>query len=184
MNNQSTSTAASVETYVIDPDHSSVAFKIRHFVTKVLGVFGKLEGAIILDRGDLEKSSVSVTIDIGSIYTANDKRDAHLKSADFFDADKYPKATFVSTAWKKTGDNKYDITGNLTLHGVSKPVVLHAELLAFGADGDGLPLVGWQASATLSKKEFGIAGPAVLATVLGDGIAIAINIEAAVEPGK
>lgn len=174
----STTAHAHVETYTIDPVHSSVAFKIRHFVSKVPGAFTKFDGTISVDTHDLEKSSANAVIDLNSINTANTKRDAHLKGADFFDTAKNSKAAFISTAWKKTGENTYDITGDLTLHGVTKPVVLHAELLGFGPGPQGAQLSGWQATATIKKSDFGINGPAVLGSALGDEVTISINIEA------
>ena len=176
-----TSSVAAVETYVIDPVHSSVAFKIRHFVSKVPGAFTKFQGTIIVDRDNLEKSSVNATIDLASVSTANQKRDAHLKGADFFDTAQYPEAAFVSTAWKKTGDDTYDVTGNLTLHGVTKSVVLNVELLAFGPGPQGAQLSGWQATATLKKSDFGVNGPSVLGTALGEDVSVIINIEAALK---
>lgn len=171
------SATAAVETYKIDPVHSSIAFKIRHFVSKVPGAFTKFEGVITVDRDDLEKSSVNATIDVGSVSTSNVKRDEHLKSADFFDTAKYPEAAFTSTAWKKTGDSTYDVTGNLTIRGVTKPVVLQTELLAFGPGPNGAQLSGWQATTTIDKKDFGINSP----PVLGDEVSIVINIEAALQ---
>src|ERR1035437_2848495 len=126
------STSAAVETYAIDPVHSSVGFSIRHFVSKVPGTFTKFSGTITVDRANLEKSSVEATIDVGSVNTANEKRDGHLKSPDFFDTAKFGTATFKSKSWKKTGEDSYDITGDLTLHGVTKEIVLKTKLLAFG----------------------------------------------------
>src|SRR5271170_1613348 len=124
--------SAAVETYNIDPVHSSVAFSIRHFVSKVPGRFTKFSGTIVVDRDNLENSSVNAVIDVGSVTTDNDKRDAHLKTPDFFDAATYATITFKSTAWKKTGDGTFDVTGDLTIRGVTKQVVLGVTLLGFG----------------------------------------------------
>lgn len=172
-----TATAA-VETYAIDPVHSSVGFSIRHFVSKVPGTFSNFSGTITVDRANLEKSSVVATIEIGSINTANEKRDGHLKSPDFFDSAKFATAEFKSTAWKKTGATTFDVTGNLTLHGVTKPVVLKVNLLGFGPGMQGAQLSGWEATATIKKSEFGMSGPAMLSAALGDEVAINLAVEA------
>jgi len=168
---------AAVETYTIDSVHSSIGFKIRHFVSRVPGSFTKFSGTITADRDNLANSSVEATIDIGSVSTANDKRDAHLKSPDFFDAAKFTTATFKSKSWKKTGDDTYDITGDLTLHGVTKEIVLHATSLGFAAGMRGAQLSGWEATTTLNKSDFGLGGPAMLGKVLGDDVQIDIGIE-------
>jgi len=172
------SSRAAVETYQIDPVHSSIGFSIRHFVSKVPGSFTQFSGTITVDRDNLENSSAEATIEVGSVSTANEKRDNHLKSPDFFDAAKFGTATFKSTAWKKTGENTFDITGDLTLHGVTKPVVLHATLLGFGPGMRGAQLSGWEATATLNKSDFGVNGPAMLGKAVGDEVTIHIGIEA------
>jgi len=170
-----TAASAAVETYVIDSVHSSVGFSIRHFVSKVPGSFTKFSGTIVVDRDNLEKSSVEATIDIGSVSTANEKRDAHLKSPDFFDAAKFASVTFKSKAWKKTGTDAFDVTGDLTLHGVTKEVVLKVKLLGFGPGMQGAMLSGWEATTTLQRADFGIAG---FKGMLGDDVAVTIGIEA------
>ena len=170
--------SAAVETYVIDPVHSSVDFSIRHFVGKVPGSFTKFSGTIVVDRANLEKSSVEATIDVASVSTANEKRDAHLKSADFFDTAKFGTATFKSKSWKKTGEDSFDVTGDLTLHGVTKEIVLKTKLLAFGPGMQGAQLSGWEATVILNKADFGVNGPAMLGKALGDDVTLTIGIEA------
>ena len=128
----SLSASAAVETYTIDPVHSSVAFTVRHFLTKVPGRFTKFSGTITVDRDNLENSSVNASIDVGSVDTDNDKRNGHLKSPDFFDAAKFATITFTSKSWKKTGDGTFDVTGDLTMHGVTKEIVLKVDLIGFG----------------------------------------------------
>lgn len=169
---------AAVETYNIDPVHSAVGFSIRHFVAKVPGKFNKFSGAIKVDRADLTKSSVEATIDIASIDTANQRRDDHLRSADFFDATKFPQMKFKSKAWKKTGENTYDVTGDLSLKDVTKEVVLKVTALGFGPGAMGGELSGWEATTTIDKKQFNIKDPLALDAALGDDVAITINIEA------
>jgi polyisoprenoid-binding protein YceI len=170
--------SAAVETYAIDPVHSSVAFKVRHFLTKVPGSFTTFSGTITVDRDNLENSSVVAKIDVGSVTTGTEKRDTHLKSPDFFDLAKYDSITFSSTAWKKTGDNMFDVTGDLTIHGVTKSVVLKVDLLGFGPGMMGAQLSGWDATTTIDRSDFGVNGPAMLGKALGSEVAISISIEA------
>ncbi len=172
------SATAAVETYDIDPVHSTLSFSLRHLVSKFTGSFAKVSGAVIVDRDNLEKSSVAAVIEIASINTASEKRDAHVKSPDFFDLSKYTTASFRSTSWKKTGEDTFDITGDLTIKDVTKPVVLKAKLLAFGEGMGGTKLSGWEATTTIKKSDFGLAGPAMLSKALGDDVTINIGIEA------
>jgi polyisoprenoid-binding protein YceI len=173
-----TTASAAVETYTIDPVHSSIGFSIRHFVSKVPGSFTTFQGAIVVDRDHLEQSSVTATINVGSVSTANEKRDTHLKSPDFFDVAKFTSIEFKSTTWKQTGENTFDVTGDLTIHGVTKPVVLKVNLLGFGPGLMGMQLSGWEATTTLKKSDFGVNGPAALGKMLGDEVAVTIAIEA------
>jgi len=170
--------SAAVENYTIDPVHSSVAFNIRHFVSKVPGKFNKFSGTITVDRDNLEKSSAEATIDVGSLDTDNTKRDDHVRGPDFFDVAKYPTMTFKSTSWKKTGENTFDVTGDLTIKDVTKPVVLKVTSLGFGPGMQGKQLSGWEATTTIDKKEFNVKDPAMLDAALGDDVTITINIEA------
>ncbi len=172
------STHAAVETYAIDPVHSSVGFSLRHFVAKVPGTFTKFTGTLTLDRANLAQSSAEATIEIASVNSANEKRDEHLRAPDFFDASQFPRATFKSTSWKKTGENTFAISGDLTLRGVTKPVVLNATLLGFGDGMGGAKLVGWEATTTLNRKDFGVNGPSMLGAALGDEVTLTLAIEA------
>jgi polyisoprenoid-binding protein YceI len=165
-----------VETYQIDTAHSSVKFSIRHFVAKTTGNFAEFAGTMKVDRHDLTKSSVEATIKIPSVDTDSDKRDAHLQEDDYFDAGKYPAMTFKSTKWAQAeGENKFKVTGDLTLRGITKEVVLDVELLGFGEGMRGAYLSGWEATTTLDRTEWGIDGgqPAV-----GTDVDVTINIEA------
>jgi polyisoprenoid-binding protein YceI len=169
------STQAAVETYKIDPVHSSVGFAIRHFFTNVPGAFTKFSGTITVDRDHLENSSVAATIEVSSVDTRTEKRDNHLRSPDFFDAAKFPVMTFKSTAWKQTGEGAFDVTGDLTIKDVTKPVVLKVKLLGFGPGMQGAMLSGWEASTTLNRNDFGIT---TFPKVLGDDVAVTITVEA------
>jgi polyisoprenoid-binding protein YceI len=172
------SARAAVETYAIDPVHSSVAFSIRHFVSHVPGSFTKFSGTISVDRTNLENSTVEATVELASINTSNEKRDNHVRSADFFNVEKNPTTTFKSTSWKKTGEDTYDVTGDLTLNNVTKPVVLHTTLLGFGPGMQGAQLSGWEAKTTIKRSDFGVNGPAMLSKALGDDVALTISVEA------
>jgi polyisoprenoid-binding protein YceI len=170
--------SAAVETYTIDPVHSAVGFSIRHFVSKVPGRFTQFSGTITVDRDNLENSSVEAVIDVGSLNTFNEHRDADLKTPIYFDAAKFGTMAFKSTSWKKTGDSTFDVTGNLTIKGTTKEVVLKVTQLGFGPGMRGAQLSGWEASTTLSKANFGVNGPAMLGKALGDEVAVSISIEA------
>ena len=169
------STQAAVETYKIDPVHSSVGFAIRHFFTNLHGAFTKFSGTITVDRDHLENSSVAAAIEVPSVDTRTEKRDNHLRSPDFFDAAKFPVMTFKSTAWKQTGEGAFDVTGDLTIRDVTKPVVLKVKLLGFGPGMQGAMLSGWEASTTLNRNDFGIT---TFPKVLGDDVAVTITVEA------
>ena len=174
---------AATETYAIDPVHSTVQFSLRHIVSRFTGSFTKVSGTLSLDRANLENSSVEAAVDVGSINTNSDKRNDHLKSPDFFDLAKYATMTFKSTAWKKTGDDTFDVTGNLTIKDVTKPVVLKVKLLGFSAGmKPGSMLSGWEVETTIQKSDFNMAGPAMLSKALGDDVTISIGVEADLKP--
>jgi polyisoprenoid-binding protein YceI len=169
---------AETEAYKIDPVHSSVGFTLRHIVSKFSSSFTKVTGTVNYDAAAPEQSTVEATIEIASVNTANEKRDNHIKSPDFFDAANFPVATFKSKAWKKTGENTFEVTGDLTIKGVTKEVVLATELVGSGPGMGGAMLTGWSATTTIKKSEFGLAGPAMLSKALGDDVTINISIEA------
>src|SRR5690242_14125384 len=128
----------------IDTSHSSVQFIVRHMVVaKVRGSFSQFTGTIDYDAENVEASSVAVDIDVASIDTREPKRDAHLRSADFFDADNFPKLTFKSTGVKRTGEDALAVAGELTIHGVTKPVTLKVEELGGGKDPWGNQRLSW-----------------------------------------
>lgn len=168
--------AENIETYTIDPTHSSVKFSIRHFVAKTTGKFNQFEGTIVVDRDDLSKSKVNAKINVDSVDTANKKRDAHLQEDDYFNSIKHPLMTFESTQWETT-DKKdvFKVTGNLSMLGTTKEVVLNVDLLGFGPGMNGAYLSGWEAKTVLDRTEWGISGgqPAV-----GAEVDVTINIEA------
>jgi polyisoprenoid-binding protein YceI len=177
--------AARAATWEIDPAHTSAGFKVRHLmVSNVKGEFTGVTGKIDLDEKDLLKSKVEVSMDVGSVNTGNAKRDEHLKTADFFDAAKFPKLTFKSTKIEKQGD-KLAMTGDLTLHGVTKPVVLMVELTTEIKDPWGNTRRGANATGKVNRKDFGLTWNK---TLDGGGVAVSdevqLNIEAELTKGK
>jgi polyisoprenoid-binding protein YceI len=165
---------AAPSTWTIDPNHPNVSFSIRHFFTKVSGNFTRFSGAIVYDPANAANSSAKAEIDAASITTANERRDNHLKSADFFDVAKFPTLTFESTKVTPVGD-KLKIEGNLTMHGVSRPVTLEGAFI-----GSGAQKAGFEATAKVDRKDFGIIWNKVAdqGTMLGDDVEIRIAIEA------
>ena len=166
----------------IDADHSSVGFKIRHImISNVKGNFGKFSGTVDIDDQDLAKTTADVTIDVSSINTGVTKRDEHLKSADFFDVAKYPTMTFVSRKAKKEDNDKLKLYGQLTMHGVTKEVVLDVqELTQPIKDQRGNIKRGATASGKLNRKDFGLAWNAALESggvMVGDEVNIDLEIE-------
>ncbi|MEO5718801.1 MAG: YceI family protein [Chthoniobacterales bacterium] len=169
------------DTYKIDPVHSSISFKVRHFFSYVNGSFKTFDGTITVDPDHPEKSSVTATIDATSVDTRNEKRDEDLRSADFFEVAKYPTITFKSKSVKQTGADSGDIIGDLTLHGVTKEITLHAKFLGKGKGMGGKAISGWQvAPEPIKRSEYGLTwSKAVEGTaVVGEDVTISIDIEA------
>lgn len=169
---------AAPEVFKIDTQHSGISFKIRHLLTKVPGGFNEFEGTIAYDAELPENSSASATIQIKSVDTNNEKRDNHLLNKDFFTEEKFPLMTFKSTAWEKTGENTFNITGDLTIMDTTKSVVLETELLGV-MDGEGrmqgTRISGWAATTTIDRRDWGLSyGQGTV----GNDVAIEINIEA------
>jgi polyisoprenoid-binding protein YceI len=175
------SVAPAGDPYVVDPVHSSVAFKIRHLVGTVTGHFRDFQGTIDLDREEPARSSVAFEIRAASIDTGNPKRDEHLRSPDFFDVDKHPTITFRSKRIARTSGNRYAVTGDFTLHGVTKELTLPVEFLGTARDPWGNERAGFSASTTLDRKAYGIVWNQTLDTgglLLGDEVEVTIAIEA------
>lgn len=173
---------ASATIWNIDPEHSNIGFKVRHLmVSNVRGLFEKHSGVVDINDKDITKSKVEVTIDTASINTNVQKRDEHLRSADFFDVATFPAMTFVSKKVAKAGKNKLKVTGDLTLHGITKQVVLDVE----GPTGEskdpwGVIRRGAVASTKINRKDFGLVWNKALETggvVVGDEVTITLEIE-------
>jgi len=150
------SVRAETETYMIDKVHSMANFKIRHLFSKVSGTFSDVTGTIWLDRGNLEASRVDATINVYSIDTNHEKRDSHLRSKDFFYVDKYPIMRFVSTGVEVTGENEGVMSGELTIHGVTRSVKLPFKILGFGPDPWGGYRSGFEATTLIKRSDYGI----------------------------
>ena len=169
---------AQTSTWVPDKAHSEVNFSILHMsLANVRGRFGDIGGTVALDQSDITKSAANITIGVSTVDTGVVARDADLKSPHFFDVAKYPTATFVSTSFKKNESDGLIVTGNLTLHGVTRPVVLQAEGPTGPVNGPGNKQHrGFSATATLNRKDFGI-GPSYPAAAIGDQVKLTIDLD-------
>jgi polyisoprenoid-binding protein YceI len=164
----------------IDPNHSSVEFKIRHFFSKVTGSFTDWSGAIEFDPENPRAGSVQVVIQTASIDTKNEQRDDHLRSDDFFDAENHPTLTFQSTEVRETEDG-WEMVGDLTMRGVTQQVVIPFEFLGSGPDAWGGTRAGFEGETEVNRKDFGISWNKLLdsgGAVLGDDVEIELHIEA------
>jgi polyisoprenoid-binding protein YceI len=174
-----------VGTWAIDPVHSDISFTVRHLmVSKVRGHFRKFEGRIITAENPLE-SSVTVTVDLASIDTGNEQRDNDLRSSMFLDIEHHPTMTHQSTTVREGGDG-FLVDGDLSLHGVTRPVTLAVEVNGFGTDPWGGTRAGFSATTEISRKAFGIDTEMPMdggGVVVGDKIQISIEVEAVLQPG-
>ena len=172
--------AAEPAVYKVDPDHSAISFSVRHFVSNVPGRFRDFDGTIKYDKQAPANSSVEFTVQSASIDTDNDDRDTHLKSPDFFDAQKFPTLSFASTSVKAQDADTLEVTGDLTIHGVTKRVTIPVEVLGTMATPRG-EKAGFETSFTVNRKEYGVIWNRVLdagGTVLGEDVKVNIAIEA------
>jgi polyisoprenoid-binding protein YceI len=169
------------ETYKFDPARSKIAFQLRHLLGTARGEFHKFTGTIDFDREHPERSTVTAAIQVASIDTKIAKRDQHLRSADFFDTAKFPEITFRSRAVKRTGADSGDITGDLTMHGITRPITLHVKL-ASPITGDSLPArTRWQVTTDpIHRKDFNLvfSGSTEAISGIGQDVMPAIEIEA------
>jgi polyisoprenoid-binding protein YceI len=172
-------TGLSTGTWTIDPVHSTIEFSVRHLmVSKVRGHFENFGGAVVV--ADDGTTSVTAEIAVDSVYTRNEQRDAHVKSADFFDAEKYPTATFASTGVRANGDD-YLLDGDFTLKGVTKPISLRVEFNGVNPGMGHGEVAGFEASVVLNRKDFGLKIDLPLeagGVVVGDEVTITVAIEA------
>jgi len=170
-------------TYKIDPAHSSAHFTVRHMmISNVRGSFGSVQGIIEYDADHPERSSIDAVIDVNSISTLDEKRDAHLKSPDFFDAAQYPTITFKSSRISRAGDGQWKVSGHLTIRGVAKETTLDVEgPTAEAKDPFGNTRIGASASTKIKRDDFGVKFNATLETgglLVGDEVKIDLDISA------
>ena len=172
---------ADTQTYVVDRAHSQATFTVRHLMSKVTGKFDDFAGVVNVDRANPAASSVEFTIKTASIDTGDAGRDKHLRTPDFFDAEKNPEIHFKSTAIAPTKTkNVFDVTGDLTMRGVTKRVTLPVEFLGFQKDPWGNERAGFEIDTKLNRKDYGINWNKALDNggyLLADDVAIAINLE-------
>lgn len=180
-----TGPAGGLRTFVIDPSHTEVGFNIRHFFSTVHGNFRDFSGTIRFDEKNLAASSVEVTIQDTSISTGNDRRDAHLRTEDFFWTEKYPTIKFRSTKVLPGDDTHFQVVGDLTIRDVTKPVTLEAQLIGSGRvaiDGRDMGTrAGFTAKTTVNRKDFGIIWNKAVdqgGMMLGDDVELVFNVEA------
>ena len=170
------------ERWTIDTSHSSVDFVVRHMVvSKVRGTFGKWSGEIELDPQDPAKAKASARIEVASIDTREAQRDGHLKSADFFDAEKFPEITFTSKRIEPKSATEVRVVGDLTIHGETREVVLEAELLGRGKDPWGNERAGFSARTSINRTDYGLRWNQVLEAgglLVGEKIEIEVDVEA------
>lgn len=171
-----------MSTWKVDTTHTRVGFIVRHMmVSKVRGDFSDIEGTIEGDATELENTKISFRVGIDSVSTNNEDRDNHLRSADFFEVEKYPNMTFESTNIKKVSENKYALTGNLTIKGVTKETTFDVEYLGQSTNPWGVDVVGFEASTRISRKEFGLTWNQALeagGVLVSDEVDIVIDLQA------
>lgn len=172
---------ASKTTWVIDPTHSEVQFKVKHLViSTVTGAFKQFEGTIESETENFEGASVKFSADIASIDTNMEQRDQHLKSGDFFDAEKFPKLSFVSTSFTKTGSDTFKLVGDLTIKDVTKSVELKAEYGGDMVDFYGNHKTGFEIAGKINRSEFGLNWNAVTEAggiVVSEEVKLILNIQ-------
>lgn len=170
-------------TWNIDPVHTTAEFKVRHMmITNVKGHFKPVNGVITIDEGDISRSKVEASIDAASIDTREPDRDTHLRSAEFFDVEKFPTLTFTSTRVTRSAHTELEVEGDLTIHGVTRKVTFLVEgPTAPGKDPWGNTRIGLSASTKVSRKDFGLNWNAALETggiLVGDEVTITLDVEA------
>lgn len=171
----------SATTWKIDPSHSEVQFKVKHLViSTVTGQFTDFQSEIHTEGNNIEGAKATFEASVNSISTNNADRDGHLKSADFFDAENHPTINFESVKFDKVSGDEYELTGNLTIRGVTKEVKLKAELGGIATDPYGQEKAGFEITGKISRKEFGLNWSAVTEAggiVVGDEIKLILNVQ-------
>ncbi|MEP0775751.1 MAG: YceI family protein [Acidobacteriota bacterium] len=179
--------AQQTQAWEIDVAHSEVSFRIRHLVSQVRGSFREFSGRVETNQANPAASRVSFTIQASSIDTGNADRDKHLRSADFFDVEKFPTITFVSSKIQPKGNNRFDVTGTLTMHGVAREITLPVEFTGTVKDPWGNTKAGFETATTLNRKDYGIVWNRALDSggfVLGDDVQVSISLQVKAVAGQ
>ncbi|TDO47229.1 polyisoprenoid-binding protein YceI [Kribbella sp. VKM Ac-2527] len=169
-------------TYAIDTNHSEIGFTVRHLMTKVRGTFKEYAGEIVV-KDTLEESTANVTVELSSVDTRSEQRDGHLRSGDFFDVEKSPKMSFASTALRAEGD-AYVLAGDLTIKDVTKAIELAVDFLGVDQNAYGQTIIGFEATASISRKDWGIDFNVPLEggkLLVGDKVDIHLDVQAALQ---
>ncbi len=169
-------------TYALDTNHSEIGFTVRHLMTKVRGTFKEYAGEIVV-KDTLEESTANVTVELSSVDTRSEQRDGHLRSGDFFDVEKSPKMTFASTELRPNGDS-YVLAGDLSIKDVTKAIELEVEFLGVEQNAYGQTIIGFEASASISRKDWGIDFNVPLEggkLLVGDKVDIHLDVQAALQ---
>ena len=167
--------------WYIDPSHTSVSFSVKHMMlSTVRGRLGKVRGRIQLDPAHPEKGDFEIAVEVKGITTGDPKRDGHLGSADFFDAERYPEITFKSNAIFPKGDRRYTASGDLTIREITRPVSFEVELLGTGVDRQGGQHLGAAASVTIDRTDFGLMWnmPVPNGVLVGDKVKVEVDLQA------
>ncbi len=183
----SVSAPAYADTYQVDKQHTEAAFQVRHLFTKVRGVFRDVDGTIRFDKANPANSSVVFRVKVASIDTGVDQRDNHLRSQDFFWAEKYPEISFTSSKVVAKGDNAFDVTGDLTIRGVTRQVTLPVTYLGEQKDPWGNVKAGFETAISLNRTDYGLTWNQALeagGVLVGDQVSITIDLEANKDAAK
>lgn len=179
--------ATDLATFAVDPAHSDVQFKVRHLgFSKVTGSFGTFEATVQMDPDRLETLQAEAIIKTDSVYTGDEKRDAHLRSGDFFEAETYPELTFRSTGVRNVSGDKFELEGELTIRDVTKTVVLDGVFLGTARDPWGGERVAFEAQTKINRKDFGLTWNTVLETggvLVGEDVEIMLDVQAVQQDG-
>lgn len=174
-------TTQTLTKWVLDPMHSEVQFKVKHLViSTVTGSFKTFEGELETENDDFTDAKINFSLDVNSLDTNQEQRDGHLKSAEFFDAENFPKISFQSTLFKKTGGDDFELKGDLTIKGITKPVTLSVEHGGSAADFYGNTKAGFEITGKINRKEFGLTWDGVTeagSVVVGEDIKLIINVQ-------
>jgi polyisoprenoid-binding protein YceI len=170
-----------MSTYKIDPAHSEIIFKVKHLViSTVSGHFSKFDATMTSSKEDFTDAQISFEADVNSVTTKNEQRDAHIKSDDFFNAEKFPAITFTSTSVEKKSDNEYTLKGDITIRDITKPIALHVEHGGSTIDPWGQSREGFEITGKVSRKEFGLKWNALTeagGAVVGDEVRLQLSVQ-------